>query len=198
MPENFPHRFSTKYAEDFSPSAIGGNLPSLYYYGYRFYNPELGRWINRDPIEEDGGLNLYGFVGNDVLGKLDVLGNIRIPYPELVIQICTRNDESYAESEVECCNNGRPFTFIVTVNVPASARCPSNFSRVWGYTRQGIASGTNYGCDWTITYDVTFHVYTRLTIGTSSVTIGSGGSEPPINIEIETTYPELIEAFQQH
>ncbi|MDR0994062.1 MAG: hypothetical protein LBN38_05810 [Verrucomicrobiota bacterium] len=22
------------------------------YYGYRFYNPELGRWINRDPIEE--------------------------------------------------------------------------------------------------------------------------------------------------
>jgi len=30
--------------------------------GYRFYNPELGRWINRDPIEEEGGLNLYGFV----------------------------------------------------------------------------------------------------------------------------------------
>ncbi len=23
--------------------------------GYRFYNPELGRWINRDPIEEMGG-----------------------------------------------------------------------------------------------------------------------------------------------
>ena len=34
------------------------------YYGYRFYNPELGRWINRDPIEEVGGLHLYAFVFN--------------------------------------------------------------------------------------------------------------------------------------
>ena len=28
---------------------------ALYYYGYRYYNPELGRWINRDPIGERGG-----------------------------------------------------------------------------------------------------------------------------------------------
>jgi len=28
---------------------------------YRFYNPITERWINRDPIEEEGGLNLYGF-----------------------------------------------------------------------------------------------------------------------------------------
>jgi RHS repeat-associated protein len=43
------------------------------YYGYRYYHPQTGRWINRDPIEEDGGLNLYGFVGNDV-NKFDLLG----------------------------------------------------------------------------------------------------------------------------
>jgi len=42
--------------------------------GYRLYNPELGRWINRDPIEEEGGLNLYGFVGNELIGRFDVLG----------------------------------------------------------------------------------------------------------------------------
>ncbi len=28
-------------------------------YGYRFYNPDLGRWVNRDPIGERGGLSLY-------------------------------------------------------------------------------------------------------------------------------------------
>jgi hypothetical protein len=28
-----------------------------------FYNPATGRWISRDPIEERGGKNLYGFVG---------------------------------------------------------------------------------------------------------------------------------------
>jgi RHS repeat-associated protein len=44
------------------------------YYGYRYYHPQTGRWINRDPIEEEGGLNLYGFVGNDGVGKWDVLG----------------------------------------------------------------------------------------------------------------------------
>jgi RHS repeat-associated protein len=44
------------------------------YYGYRYYTPQTGRWINRDPIEEKGGANLYGFVGNDGLNKSDLLG----------------------------------------------------------------------------------------------------------------------------
>jgi uncharacterized protein RhaS with RHS repeats len=43
-------------------------------YGYRYYNPQLGTWPSRDPIEEDGGVNLYGFVGNDGLNKFDYLG----------------------------------------------------------------------------------------------------------------------------
>jgi len=44
------------------------------YYGYRYYTPQTGRWINRDPIEEKGGLSLYGFVGNDGLRKWDIFG----------------------------------------------------------------------------------------------------------------------------
>ncbi|MCH8541890.1 MAG: RHS repeat-associated core domain-containing protein [Opitutales bacterium] len=44
------------------------------YYGFRYYDPETGRWPNRDPIEEEGGLNLYGFVGNDGVNAWDVLG----------------------------------------------------------------------------------------------------------------------------
>jgi hypothetical protein len=31
-------------------------------------------WPSRDPIEEEGGLNLYGFVGNNGVNKLDILG----------------------------------------------------------------------------------------------------------------------------
>jgi hypothetical protein len=34
----------------------------------------LGRWVNRDPIEERGGVNLYGMVGNDAVNRWDVLG----------------------------------------------------------------------------------------------------------------------------
>jgi RHS repeat-associated protein len=44
------------------------------YYGYRYYDPVTGRWPSRDPIEERGGLNLYGFVGNNVVNKFDLLG----------------------------------------------------------------------------------------------------------------------------
>jgi RHS repeat-associated protein len=44
--------------------------------GYRYYNPELGRWPSRDPIGEGGGLNLFGFAGNDAVGLTDVLGRL--------------------------------------------------------------------------------------------------------------------------
>ena len=43
----------------------------LYYYGYRFYAPHLQRWMNRDPIQEWGGINLYAFVGNSPADQFD-------------------------------------------------------------------------------------------------------------------------------
>ncbi len=39
-----------------------------------------GRWPSRDPIEEDGGVNLYGFIGNDGVNKLDILGLIEMTF----------------------------------------------------------------------------------------------------------------------
>jgi RHS repeat-associated protein len=41
---------------------------------YRAYDPETGRWISRDPIAEDGGLNLYAYAFNDPVGLADPLG----------------------------------------------------------------------------------------------------------------------------
>jgi RHS repeat-associated protein len=41
---------------------------------HRAYDPGLGRWLSRDPIGEDGGLNLYAFVHNDPVGRIDPLG----------------------------------------------------------------------------------------------------------------------------
>ena len=62
---SFNHRFSSKYYDQES---------NLYYYGYRLYDPELGRWINRDPLGERGGTNLYAFVLNDPINYWDYLG----------------------------------------------------------------------------------------------------------------------------
>jgi RHS repeat-associated protein len=44
------------------------------FYGYRYYDPVTGRWPSRDPIGENGGVNLYGFVYNSPLSWIDVLG----------------------------------------------------------------------------------------------------------------------------
>jgi hypothetical protein len=46
------------------------------YYGYRYFDPVTGRWPSRDPIEEEGGINLYGFLGNNGTNDSDFLGNI--------------------------------------------------------------------------------------------------------------------------
>jgi RHS repeat-associated protein len=62
---DFAYRFSTKPID----AATG-----LSYYGYRWYDPYTGRWPSRDPIEERGGGNLYGFVGNSGLDAFDFLG----------------------------------------------------------------------------------------------------------------------------
>ena len=48
------------------------------YYGYRYYNAEMGRWLSRDPIGERGGYNLYAMVGNDGVNWIDLLGAIPV------------------------------------------------------------------------------------------------------------------------
>ena len=44
--------------------------------------PSRTTWLSRDPIEEEGGLNLYGYVGNDSVGLADPLG-LFAPAPAL-------------------------------------------------------------------------------------------------------------------
>ena len=41
---------------------------------YRAYDPDLGRWLSRDPIGERGGANLYGYVNNRPMNSTDLLG----------------------------------------------------------------------------------------------------------------------------
>jgi len=62
-----PYQFSTKryYA------ALG-----MVKYEYRDYLPILGKWMEKDPIGEKGGLNLYGFVRNNSINAVDPLGLI--------------------------------------------------------------------------------------------------------------------------
>jgi RHS repeat-associated protein len=67
--QSSPWRWSTKYQDDET---------GLTYYGYRFYSAGMGRWVNRDPVEENGGENLYGVVGNQPIDLIDSDGRSEI------------------------------------------------------------------------------------------------------------------------
>lgn len=69
-----PVGFSTKYTD-----AETGDM----YYGYRHYWPSGGRWKSRDPINEDGGYNLFAFAANRPITAFDALGldPVLIPNP---------------------------------------------------------------------------------------------------------------------
>lgn len=57
----------------------------LSYYGYRFYNPSIGRWINRDQMGEIGGVNVFGFVYNNPFSWFDPDGFIPVSVGETMI-----------------------------------------------------------------------------------------------------------------
>ena len=65
MAQENKFRFSCEYMDD----ELG-----LIYYNYRHLNPRDGRWISRDPIMEQGGWNLFAFVGNNGVNRWDYLG----------------------------------------------------------------------------------------------------------------------------
>ena len=59
-------------------------LSGMYYFLYRFYDPSVRRWPNRDPGDEEGGLNLYEFAANAPVSFLDPDGRkpFLLPLPE--------------------------------------------------------------------------------------------------------------------
>ena len=70
----------------------------LYYYGYRFFDLLTQKWLNRDPIQELGGINLYAFVSDNPINEIDSLGLAgRIVAPPRIpssIRKCNRKIEN--------------------------------------------------------------------------------------------------------
>jgi len=63
----------------FQPFGFAGGIydlqTKLTRYGFRDYDPIVGRWTNKDPIRFDGGdSNLYGYVTKDPVNGIDVFG----------------------------------------------------------------------------------------------------------------------------
>jgi len=68
MAKSNPFRFSTKWWDDETGLGL---------WGYRWYGES--RWLSRDPMEEWGGINVYSFVINSSVNRIDKLGLMASP-----------------------------------------------------------------------------------------------------------------------
>ena len=85
-----------------------------YYYGYRYLKD--GRWPNRDPLGERGGLNLYGFIGNNPVNQIDELGLMK--WSDVVAK---KNELEAQVSKIKCCcRTPGPNRALVTIAGTAS------------------------------------------------------------------------------
>jgi RHS repeat-associated protein len=80
-----PVRFSTKFQDP----ETGWS-----YYGYRYYDAANGRWTSRDPIEEEGGVNLFSMISNSPVTYFDFLG---------LAKCCVKGKDKEYNSAKECC-----------------------------------------------------------------------------------------------
>lgn len=98
---------------------------ALVYYNYRHYNPLDGRWINRDPINEGGGLNLYKFIGNKISYYIDRLGRKKSGLANIPSSITNPNDQKNNTSQ------GLNFYLKieeVKISTLLGSKCKDNFS----------------------------------------------------------------------
>ena len=67
--ESHPTNNSWKFSSKRSDSETG-----LVFFGRRYYNPSLGRWITKDPLGTPEGINRYAYALNQPLTRLDLYG----------------------------------------------------------------------------------------------------------------------------
>ncbi|MCI0534838.1 MAG: RHS repeat-associated core domain-containing protein [Verrucomicrobiales bacterium] len=75
MNASFGNRASSNYGWETLFGAYRYDLESgLYQVRNRYLHPKLGRWLSRDPIGYQGGINLYAYAANSPVVQIDFLG----------------------------------------------------------------------------------------------------------------------------
>jgi hypothetical protein len=145
------------------------------YYGYRYYDPQTGRWPSRDPIEEEGGVNLYGFVGNIPINHVDFLGL------ELHSN-CKSSAFSFANSiknpEGRSINLGlalghvrETYEFILTGQVETCCKKCDDGTTADIKTWSGTAGGSGQ-----FEFHLGFGKYIDIGVASATVSLGAGGT----------------------
>lgn len=99
-----PIRWSAKYQDDET---------DLIYYGRRYLKTSTGSWLSRDPIAERGGINLYAFVRNDSLDRIDKLGLYSASSSGGTLHVSDDEHQNYLIFQLQCA----PGYIVANINV---------------------------------------------------------------------------------
>ncbi|WP_276803550.1 RHS repeat domain-containing protein [Odoribacter laneus] len=64
--------------KEFQDISLGGSMLSLYDFGARYYDPEIGRWFNVDPALQL--ISPYGYCGNNPIQNIDPDGEFMLGF----------------------------------------------------------------------------------------------------------------------
>ena len=74
---------------------------------HRWYDSRDGRWLSRDPIGVDGGVNLYNYTDNNPVNRVDVTGLLAVNATELIrksvntiksVESCSKEISSFVKA----------------------------------------------------------------------------------------------------
>jgi len=89
--------------------------------GLRFYNPAIGRWVNRDPIGERDEISLYVFINNKAINAVDYLGKYSLNnLGDISVNIATLSENVLSQGQSPRFDSGLSFS-CACVSYPGAA-----------------------------------------------------------------------------
>ncbi|MEX1115129.1 MAG: RHS repeat-associated core domain-containing protein [Akkermansiaceae bacterium] len=99
----------------------------LYLAPFRAYDAGRGRWLSADPIGEAGGLNLYGYVGNDPVNFIDPDGRHPVLAIPIIIGLFATTENAHAPANAADQNVSPPgIALAAQAMFPPGAACAKN------------------------------------------------------------------------
>lgn len=122
----------------------------LYYYGYRYYQPWLGRWLSADPAGTIDGLNLYRMVRNNPIRLRDNNGLLTEEqidmYVNLLSNIGLKNDDEL-KSELLRYGLSEEEQDQIYLNMPMFTQSGSSSSSATSFSENSSSSGSTQSAD---------------------------------------------------